>query len=47
MKRHSIFPVILLITFSASLCLAQMDKQPVKGDFKPAVTNQPGSNHGS
>lgn len=35
--------LILLITaFSCGVCLAQSDSQPVKEDFVPASTNQPG-----
>jgi len=45
MKRNLIFLIILLITFSGSLCLAQTDQQMVKEDFKPVITNQPGKEY--
>lgn len=42
MKRYL---VILLITFSGSICLAQIDQETIKEDFKPAATNQPGKEY--
>ena len=45
MKRQIIFLVILLLTFTGSLCLAQTDEQTVKEDFKPSSTNQPGKEY--
>ena len=45
MKRHLIFLIILLFTFSGSLSYAQTDQQTVKEDFKPAITNQPGKEY--
>jgi len=38
-KRHLIILIILLITFTGSLCLAQTDQQTIKEDFKPSMTN--------
>jgi enterochelin esterase-like enzyme len=40
MKRF-IMGLILLLTFSCSLCLAQTDKPTIKDDFKPSSLNQP------
>ncbi|MCG6915479.1 esterase [bacterium BMS3Abin03] len=44
MKRHLVFLAILLFIFSGSLCFAQTN-QPVKEDFKPATSNQPGKEY--
>ncbi|MCB9247264.1 MAG: esterase [Ignavibacteriales bacterium] len=45
MKRNLLFLVVLLLTFSGSLCFAQTDQKTVKEDFKPASTNQPGKEY--
>src|SRR3972149_9607984 len=45
MKQYLVSIIILLITFSGSLCLAQTDQQTVKEDFKPSSTNQPGKEY--
>ena len=45
MKWHITGIIILIITFSGSLCLAQTDQQIIKEDFKPATTNQPGKEY--
>ena len=44
MKRHLVFLAILIFIFSGSLCFAQTN-QPVKEDFKPATSNQPGKEY--
>jgi enterochelin esterase-like enzyme len=38
MKRS----IIIMIVFLSSFCFAQINRQPVKDDFKPSSTNQPG-----
>lgn len=44
MKRY--LPVlILLISLSAALCLAQTDQPTIKEDFKPSTLNQPGQEY--
>jgi enterochelin esterase family protein len=45
MKRYSVFLVVLLMTFSGSICLAQTDQDTIKEDFNPASTNQPGKEY--
>jgi enterochelin esterase-like enzyme len=40
MKRF-ITGLVLLLTFTCSLCLAQTDKPTIKDDFKPSSFNQP------
>ncbi|MBN2012120.1 esterase [candidate division KSB1 bacterium] len=42
MKRHIAGLTVLLLTIVSSLCLAQTDQPPIKEDFKPNSTNQPG-----
>jgi len=42
MRQHFVFLLILLLTLSGSLCLAQTSGQTIKEDFKPATSNQPG-----
>ena len=42
MRQHFVFLLILLLTFSGSLCLAQTSGPTIKEDFKPATSNQPG-----
>ena len=44
MKRH-ILGVVLLLTFSVSLCLAQTDQPAILEDFKPSTLNQPGQEY--
>jgi len=44
MKRHIAY-LIIILTFSGSLCLAQTDQQTVKEDFVPSSTNQPGKEY--
>ena len=44
MKRHKIV-LVLLLAFSASLCLAQTDQPTIKDDFKPSTLNQPGQEY--
>jgi enterochelin esterase-like enzyme len=41
MKRYATV-LIVLLTFSGSLCLAQTDQPAVREDFKPSTLNQPG-----
>lgn len=41
MKLNSII-LILLLTLSGSLCIAQTNNQTIIEDFKPSTTNQPG-----
>jgi len=45
MKQHLVSLIILLITFSGSLCLTQTDQPVIKEDFKPATSNQPGKEY--
>jgi enterochelin esterase-like enzyme len=45
MKRNIIGLVILLLTLSALLCLAQTDQPIIKDDFKPSTLNQPGQEY--
>ena len=45
MKRHLVFLVISLITFSSATFLAQTGQETIKEDFKPATTNQPGKEY--
>jgi enterochelin esterase-like enzyme len=42
MRQHFVFLLILLLTLSGSLCLAQTSGPTIKEDFKPATSNQPG-----
>ena len=42
MKRLIAALMVLLFTYSGSLCLAQSDQPAVVEDFQPASTNQPG-----
>ena len=44
MKRHAIV-LVLLLAFSASLCLAQTDQPTITEDFKPSTLNQPGQEY--
>lgn len=44
MKQH-IIGLVLLLTFSGSLCLAQTDQPTIKEDFKPSTLNQPGQEY--
>jgi enterochelin esterase-like enzyme len=44
MKRYLI-SLVLLTTFSASLCFAQTDQAAIKDDFKPSTLNQPGQEY--
>ena len=44
MKRYLIGLVILL-TFSGSLCLAQTEQTTITEDFKPSTLNQPGQDY--
>ncbi len=44
MKQH-LFGIILLLTFSVSLCLAQTDQPAITEDFKPSTLNQPGQEY--
>ena len=43
MKQHLV-SLILLLTLSGSLCLAQTS-EPIKDDFKPSTLNQPGQEY--
>lgn len=45
MKKHLVYFVLLLLTFSGSLCLAQTDKKEVKEDFQTAPNAQPGKEY--
>jgi enterochelin esterase-like enzyme len=44
MKQH-LTGLLLLLTFSGSLCLAQVSQPAVKEDFKPSTLNQPGEQY--
>ena len=44
MKR-SLTALVLLLTFSGSLCLAQENQPAVVNDFKPSTLNQPGQEY--
>jgi enterochelin esterase-like enzyme len=44
MKQH-LFSLILLITFSVSICFAQTDQAAIKEDFIPSTLNQPGQQY--
>ncbi|MGA7162097.1 MAG: alpha/beta hydrolase-fold protein [Bacteroidota bacterium] len=44
MKRH-IINLVLLLTFSVAMCLAQTDQPAIKEDFKPSTLNQPGQEY--
>jgi len=44
MKRH-LTRLVLLLTFSGSVCLAQTSQPAEVNDFKPASSNQPGRQH--
>jgi enterochelin esterase-like enzyme len=44
MKRH-LLGLVLLLTFSGSLCLAQTEQPAIKEDFKPSTLNQPGQQY--
>ncbi|TFG90306.1 MAG: esterase [Candidatus Atribacteria bacterium] len=44
MKQYLI-SLVLVMTFSTSLCLAQADQTEVKNDFKPSTLNQPGQEY--
>jgi enterochelin esterase-like enzyme len=41
MKRH-LLSLVLFLTFSVSLCLAQTEQPAIIEDFKPSTLNQPG-----
>jgi enterochelin esterase-like enzyme len=45
MKQHFVFLTVLSLIFFGSICTAQTGQQTVKEDFKPASTNQPGSEY--
>ncbi|MCW8849162.1 MAG: alpha/beta hydrolase-fold protein [Melioribacteraceae bacterium] len=45
MRNIISFIVILVLTFSSSVCFSQSDDQAIKEDFKPSVTNQPGRDY--
>jgi enterochelin esterase-like enzyme len=44
MKRHLII-IILILTFTGSMCLAQTEKPAIIEDFKPSTFNQPGKEY--
>jgi enterochelin esterase family protein len=44
MKQRLVY-LLILLTFSGSLCLAQTDQQTIQEDFKPADTNQSGKKY--
>ncbi len=44
MKRHW-FGLVLLLTFSGSLCLAQASQPAEANDWKPSTLNQPGQQY--
>jgi enterochelin esterase-like enzyme len=44
MKQH-IISLVLLLTISGSLCLAQTDQPAITDDFKPSTFNQPGQQY--
>jgi len=45
MKQDFVFLVIMLLTFSGSICSAQTDQQTINEDFNSAATNQPGKEY--
>jgi len=45
MKQYIIGLLVLLLTFSGSLCFAQTDQPTIKDDFKPSTLNQPGQEY--
>jgi enterochelin esterase-like enzyme len=45
MKKYLAYLIMLIFTISGSLCLAQIEEQTVKEDFKPNTTNQPGKEY--
>jgi len=44
MKKYLI-AIVILLTFSGSICLAQTEQTPITEDFKPSELNQPGQNY--
>lgn len=45
MKRYLTGLIVLLLTFSFSLCFAQTEQPTIKDDFKPSTLNQPGQEY--
>ena len=45
MRKQLAFIIVLLLTFSGSLCFAQTDQEAVKEDFKTAPNAQPGKEY--
>ena len=44
MKQH-IITIVLILTLSSSICLAQTEKPAIIEDFKPSTLNQPGKEY--
>ncbi len=44
MKQH-LFPILLLLFLSGSLCFAQTNQPAITEDFKPSTLNQPGKEY--
>ena len=43
--RKYLISIVLLLTLSGSLCLAQTDQPKITDDFKPSTLNQPGQDY--
>jgi enterochelin esterase-like enzyme len=43
--RKYLISIVLLLTLSGSLCLAQTDQPKIADDFKPSTLNQPGQDY--
>ena len=41
----NLFGLVLILTFSGSMCLAQTDQPTITDDFKPSTLNQPGQEY--
>jgi len=43
--KKQLTTLVLLVTFTVSLCLAQATQETIKDDFKPSTLNQPGQEY--